>query len=108
MLAQGFSERVHILGRFQAIEIVRLLAKIQPGCPELFPSLPVSHPSAAPVVALQQDQRAANTQSSRRRQLRQPERIAQSRNHFTAPCAATSFARPRTVIRCEIVVLSRK
>src|ERR1700693_2359197 len=105
MLSENFSERVQILGRFQAIEIVQILTQIQPGCPEFLPTLPVSHSGAAPIVALEQNKRAIKAYSrTRRRLLRSPERIAQSRDHFSSPLRARSFAGPHTVIRVEIIV----
>ena len=58
MPSQNLSKRVQILGRFKAVEIIRLLAQIQSRCKELFPSLTVPHSSAAPIVALEQNQRA--------------------------------------------------
>ena len=85
MLSQNFSQLVQILGRFKAVEIIWLLAQIQSGCTELFPSLAVPDSGAAPIVALEQNQRAIEAQSRiRRRLLRAPERIAQSRDHLSS------------------------
>src|ERR1035438_925097 len=84
MLSQNCRELMHILGCFQAIEIVRLLAQIQPRCPKLFPSLAVAHADAAPIVALEQHQRATEAPRNRPHRLRQPQRIAQSRDQVTS------------------------
>src|SRR5260370_17694813 len=86
MLSENFYERVQILGRFQAIEIVQILTQIQPGCPEFIPTLPVTYSGAAPIVALEQTKGAIKAYSrTRRRLLRSPERIAQTPDHFSSP-----------------------
>jgi len=66
---------------FQAVEIVRFLAQIQPRCPELVPSLAVAHARHAPNRRFENKTRGRSKRSARHR-LRSTERIAQPRDHF--------------------------
>jgi hypothetical protein len=86
MLAQNFRERIEIFGCFQTVEIVRLLAHIQPCRPKLFPPLSISYSGATPIVTLKQNQRAIKAQSGVCRcRPRIAECVAQARDHFNSP-----------------------